>query len=326
MEHDWKIYCLMSAIIYIEEMTKPNPRVQIKKYKNSEYRCTCYSSIRLKMKDAEFVNKFFQITKQWEYKKKLSFVGKSFKTIRRENYSGQYMFLLTPIWLNVIISECGRLPNLYSFQTAKDRINHFVQYSSFPIDEDKNLFDLLLRHKKLAAGAFIVSMDLECRGIQNGDVSLCMSEKFKDFLEFMLKVADKWGWSTSDSLFKVSVDYSRNLGINASPQFEFGLSIHGLKEVYSLAGPLSIEHKDKCVKFNINRSNNYLNLGYNLIKNKTKQKIFESLQGSKNMTSTQLQFIAGVRVDVILDHLHKLEREGLATKIRSGKRYLWNVK
>ena len=60
MEKDWKTYCLMSAIIYIEEISKPTKHIQIKKYKNKIYKCLCFHSIRLKMKDPEFVNAFFK--------------------------------------------------------------------------------------------------------------------------------------------------------------------------------------------------------------------------------------------------------------------------
>ena len=72
MEKDWKNYCLMSAITYIEEISKPSEHIQIKKYKNKTYECLCFHSIRLKMKDPEFVNKFVEITKHWEGKKKRS--------------------------------------------------------------------------------------------------------------------------------------------------------------------------------------------------------------------------------------------------------------
>ena len=50
----------MSAIIYIEEMSKPTEYIQIKKYKNKRYKCLCFHSLRLKMKDEEFVNNFLK--------------------------------------------------------------------------------------------------------------------------------------------------------------------------------------------------------------------------------------------------------------------------
>ena len=57
IKKDWKIYCLISAIIYIEEISKPTEHIQIKKYKNKVYKCQCFHSIRLKMRDPEFINK-----------------------------------------------------------------------------------------------------------------------------------------------------------------------------------------------------------------------------------------------------------------------------
>jgi hypothetical protein len=97
MEKDWKNYCLMSAITYIEEISKPSEHIQIKKYKNKTYECLCFHSIRLKMKDPEFVNKFFEITKHWEGKKKIKFIGKTFDKPRKENYDGQDKIYFSPM-------------------------------------------------------------------------------------------------------------------------------------------------------------------------------------------------------------------------------------
>lgn len=46
MQKDWQVYCLMSAILYIEEMTKPVAHIQIKKHKNKVYNCVCFRSLR----------------------------------------------------------------------------------------------------------------------------------------------------------------------------------------------------------------------------------------------------------------------------------------
>ncbi len=181
MNSDWKVYCLMSAIIYIEEMSKPTPHIQIKKYKNNSYKCICFHTVRLKMKDKDFVELYFNITKSWEKKLGVKLIGRSYKEPRKENYDGQYSFLLSPLWLNLIIKECGRVPNLYSFETAIERINHLKHYKKIDIDPSKDLFSVLSLKKEVASCAFILSMDLEFHGIQSGRPALCMSEKFKDF-------------------------------------------------------------------------------------------------------------------------------------------------
>jgi len=322
MKKDWKTYCLMSSIIYIEEVKKPTEHPQIKEGR----KYVCYHTTRLKMKDEEVVRKIFDITKKWETTKRIRLIGKKFITPIKENNSNQDKFIFSPNWLNLIISECGKIPNKYSFETAIERINHLKQYKKIPISKNKNLFNLLLKDKRLAAGAFIVSMDLEFRGIQSGNPSLCMSERYKDFLEFMLKLAQKWNWTKNKELSKVSVDYSIKLGINASPQYEFRINIKGLQEIYKLAGPLANSHKNKCIEFHVHRSKKYINLGGGLRKNMTKEKIINELKKNKNLTTTEMQFIAGVRIDVILDHLHKLEKEGKVNKERRGKRYVWNLK
>ena len=92
MERNWEAYCLMAAIIYIEEMSKPTEHIQIKKYKDRIYRCLCFHSIRLKMKEEVVVQKIFDITKNWEIKKGIPFLGKSFDKIRKENFSNPNSF------------------------------------------------------------------------------------------------------------------------------------------------------------------------------------------------------------------------------------------
>ena len=218
------------------------------------------------------------------------------------------------------------MPNKYSFETASKRIVNIKKYKKIPINKNKNLFDLLLKNKKLAAGAFILSMDLECRGIHSANVSLCMSEKYKDFLDFMLNVAKKWNWTNNKKLSTVNVDYSIKRGIKASPQYEFRINMKGLKEIYKSAGPLMNSHKNKCIRFNIKRSENFDKFGYSLRSKKTKEKILKALKKKKDLTTTDLQFVAGVRTDVVLEHLNRLEKKGLVSRLRKGKRYIWNSK
>ena len=324
MENNWKTYCLMSSIIYIEEMSKPTKHIQIKRYKDKEYFCTCFHGVRLKMNNPELTDRFFDITKKWENSRMEKFIGASFDKPRKEKNSGQDFFYLSPIWLNSILSTCGKIPNVYSFETAVERLDNLTQYEKISIDGARNLFGMLKTNKVLAAGAFIVSMDFECRGVQAGKVSLCMSVKYFDFLNFMLDIAKKWGWTNLKKLAKVDVSYSRRLGIKASDQYELSITMEGLKEIYSLAGPLADSFKDRCINFNVERSKNYKNLGGKLKSKKTKLKILVALKKSnKPLSSTDLMFVAGVRTDVVLDHLHSLESEGVVFKKRSGKRYLW---
>ena len=326
MKNNWTAYALMSSIFYIEEMSKPTKHIQIKRYKDKKYVCSSFHTVRLKMNNPEIMRAFFDITKQWGLSKKLPFIGKSFIGPREDKSSGQELFYLSPVWLNCIMSTCGKIPNKYSFNTAKERIDNLKQYKKIPIDDTVNLFDVLKTDRVLAAGAFVVSMDLECRGVQAGRISLCMSDKYKDFLNVLLKVAKKWGWTNNKSLAKVDVEYSRKLGIKASDQYEFSLSIAGLKEIYSLAGPLADSFKDNCIKFHCDRSNKYVNLGYGLNKNKTKEKILNYLlKSNKSLSTTDLMFVAGVGTDVVRDHLNSLLKEGKLIKNRQGKRYLWSV-
>lgn len=327
MEESWETYALMSAIIYIEEMSKPTTHKQVKRYKDRKYNCICFHGIRLKMNNEIVVKKIFDLTKHWENKKGLQFIGSSFSVPRKESYSNQDIFYLTPCWLNEMMATCGKLPNTYSNDTALKRLQNLVQYAYKPVDQTNNLFGIFLTDEKLAAGAFIVSMDMECRGIQSGAVSLCMSEKYKDFLEFMRTVAEKWGWTKNKCLQSVDVSYSRRRGILASEQFQFNISIKGLGEIYELAGPLADPLKEKCIRFNVNRSENYRNIGGNSRKNHTCNKILNALisYGEKGTTTTELQFVAGTRTDVVCDHLNRLEDAGLAIKARKGKRNIWKA-
>jgi hypothetical protein len=315
----------MSAIIYIEEMSKPTEHIQIKKYKNKKYRCLCFHSLRLKMKDPEFVQKFFHITKMWENKKKIKFIGKTFDKPRKEKFDNQDKFCFSPVWINLLLNECGKIPNKYSYDTAINRINHFKQYKKKQINGRKKLMSLLIKNKKLAAGAFVISLDLECRGIQGGRPSLCMSKKYKDFLEFMLEVAKKWSWTNNKKLSPVNVQSSIKRGINASPQYEFRINIRGLQEIYKLAGPLTNTPKNKCINFHVNRSKNYINLGSKHKENNSKEKILEYLKGHPNSSTTDLQFVLNTGTDVVLQHLNDLNEQKKIIKQRNGKRYLWRA-
>ena len=57
-------------------------------------------------------------------------------------------------------------------------------------------------------------------------------------------------------------------------------------------------------------------------KNNTKEKISNKIKLKENLTSTDLQFVAGVGVDVVLMHLYSLEKKGKIKKERKGKRYI----
>jgi hypothetical protein len=278
------------------------------------------------MKDPEFVNKFFNITKYWENKKKIQLLGRTQKAPTKEKYSKQDQIFFSPMWINYILCETGKIPNKYSFETAIKRIEHLKQYKSIKINFKKNELNSLLKNKKLAAGAFIISMDLEFRGIQSGRPSLCMSEKYKDFLDFMLKIAQKWNWTNNEELSPVSVQNSIKIGINASPQYEFRINIMGLQEIYKLAGPLTNSKKEECIKFHVNRSENYVNLGWKNKFNNSKEKILEYLKENPNSSTTNIQFITNTGVDVVLGHLNDLEKQEKVVKQRNGKRYIWRIK
>ncbi len=326
MKRNWTTYCLMSSILFIEEMSKPTEYIQVKRYKNKTYRYLCFHSLRLKMKDPKFVGKFFEITKYWQDKKKIPLLGKTFDKPRKENYDGQDKIFFSPMWINYILAEIGKIPNKYSWETSLKRINRLKQYKKIDINKNRFYLKRLLTNKVLAAGAFIVSMDLEFRGLQNGRLSLCMSEKYKDFLIFMLKVAKKWKWTNNKELSPVSILNSQKRGINASPQFEFRINIVGLQEIHHLAGPLINAHKEKCIKFHAKRSKNYVNLGHKHRLKKPKEKILKYLKKNPNSTTTNLQFITNTGTDVVLTHLHQLEKMGKIIKQRNGKRYIWKIK
>ena len=335
MKKDWKTYCLMAGILYIEEVSKPYRKIYAKKYKKKVTFYPNYKTMRLKMKDEKTVKNWFDITRDWEKKLGQNFIGFSFKEIKIEKYSGQFYFCFTPNWLYYIMKTINEFPSKYVNSISIKRLKNWkITKNKFALSDKKisfflmrrSLYSLLFRNKKLAAGAFIISFDLEFRGVTTGRPALCMSERYKDFLEFMLRLAIKYGWSTRDKLSPVSVRYSKMIGINASPQFEFRLSSNKLKEIYDLSGPLCEPSKDKAISFHANRSNNYVNLG-GAFKFIDKRDLIVFLMREKKLTkTTELQYYLNIGVDVILDHLRKLEKEGKINKVRDGKRYIWSLK
>ncbi len=326
MEEDWKTYCLMSGIIFIEEMNKPTGYIS----KEGYYQ---HRSLRLKMNDKSTIDRLHRITKNWQQKKNVQLLGKSFKVPRKENYSGQYNFDFSPAWLFEVLNTTKGLPSKYTYNIAIKRLKNWrktrgakvlnqVQIKS--LVKDSSCYKLLLKDKQLAAGAIVVSLDLEFRGVHSGNSSLCMSNTYKDFLEFMLKVANYYGWSTTDYLKKVSVAYSRSRGIDATDQSEFNLKISSLKEIYELAGPLLDKGKDKAIRHHIKRSSNYINLGGKFRKKNTRTKILKLVNKLEKTKTTELQYYVNIGTDVILDHLHILEKKGYVKKERQGKRYIWS--
>jgi predicted HTH transcriptional regulator len=122
------------------------------------------------------------------------------------------------------------------------------------------------------------------------------------------------------------VQNSIKIGINASPQYEFRINIMGLQEIYKLAGPLTNSKKEECIKFHVNRSENYVNLGWKNKFNNSKEKILEYLKENPNSSTTNIQFITNTGVDVVLGHLNDLEKQEKVVKQRNGKRYIWRIK
>jgi len=334
MKKDWEIYCLMAGIMYIEEMTKPYSYKLIKSYKGKKANYVCYRTLRLKGKEYSIIKKWFDITKIWEKKFDLHLIGDPFNEIKKEDYSGQYYFNFSPNWLYNIIKIVGILPSKHTQNYSIERLKNWKKsktqliLSQKELDSftKKSLYKKLFNDKFLAAGAMIISFDLEFRGTTTGQLSLCMSEKYKDFLEFMLAVADKWKWATKNSLFSVSVQNSRKLGIKASPQFEFRISTKKLKEIYDLAGPLCSLVKDKAISFHAERSNSYVNLGGLFKLSNKRELIYKLIKENGPTKTTILQYDLNIGTDVILGYLHRLEAEGRIVKERNGKRYIWSIK
>tara|TARA_Y100000310_G_scaffold266828_1_gene278514 strand:+ start:8817 stop:9062 length:246 start_codon:yes stop_codon:yes gene_type:complete len=69
-----------------------------------------------------------------------------------------------------------------------------------------------------------------------------------------------------------------------------------------------------------------VNLGNNFLKRDTKGKILEIVNKLYKTNTTELQYHVNIGTDVILGHLHKLEKEGFINRKREGKRYIWSAK
>lgn len=332
MEKDWETYSLMAGIAFIEEMSKPTIHKQIKNNK----KFIGYHTISFRSKNKEILCKWIKITRLWEKKLNQQFISSYFKEPKLEKGGKKWGFIFTPNWIYYITKTIGKFPSQYSDKIVKKRLlnwkvsgnkNKYIlteKQKKIVLNQKINLYNKLFKNKKLAAGAFIVSFDLEFRGLTIGRPDLCMSDTYKDFLEFMLKLANKWDWATNNKLYFVNVDYSRKRGIDANDQYRFIMKSQKVDEVYKLAGPVIDTHKDKCIKFHINRSKNYINKGSS--PSQTKTIIFNKLKELGSAKSTELQFYSNVGIDVLLTHLNNLYKQGLINKERRGKYYLWSIK
>ncbi len=322
----------MSGIMFIEEMSKPYrsyKRIGDKTYKG-------FKPLRLKVKRLDIIKGWWEITRCWEKRLCLDFLGpKSKRAPIKENFSGQFLIYFTPLWLYKVLSTTGALPSGYAFQHCLNKLRSMTKSrSGFPkryviqlediedITVKQSMYENLFRDKKLAAAAFIVSFDLEFKGVQFGRAALCMTTRYEDFLDFMLSLAKKWHWNTSEVLSNVSIDYSINRGIKASPKKEFGLSIKSLEEIYNLGGSLLDREKDELLRFHIKRSKKPVKI----IANRSKNIVISQLKKYGDMKVTDLQIPTGVRADVILDHLRQLEKDNKVSRERHGKYYLWSYK
>lgn len=332
MEKNWEIYSLMSGIALIEEMKKPTKHIQIKISNDKLTKYSCYYTIRFKMINEEIIERWLKITKKWEKKFGLQLIGPSFSKLKEEKKSGQYYIIFSPTWLYKIMKTINTTPSKKVNDICFDRLlNLRNSWGKKLIKESeiKKMIKLESKYKKLffnkvlAAGAFIISFDLEFRGITTGNLSLCMTNKYQDFMQFMLKLANKWNWATSTKLSNVNLDHSLSRGINASPKSEFRLNTNSIEEIYNLAGPLFDPIKEKYIQYHIKR----LKLGNIPGKQgKTKQIILNTLKKFGPMKSTELLFYTNVRTDVILEHLNDLKKQGLVIKERKGKGYIWRYK
>lgn len=332
MRSTWETYCLMAGIAVIEEFSKPNLNVKEVFTKKGMKKYTYYSHIRLKMKDEKIVQWWLDTTRIWEKKLNESFINP--KCIRPYKDGDQFTIFFNTNWAYQILRIIGETPSEATNKAYINKVGSWkghkrgeLRLDTHQIDSLRkfSLYPKLFEDKSLAAGAFIISFDLECKGVQVGRINLTMSEKFKDFLTFMLFVANKYQWATKETLTSVSVEYSINRGIKASPQFGFSLKSSKLKEIYDLAGPLLNDLKDRCIKLHANRSANYVNKGF-LDQGKTKQRIYDTVYNLGETTTTEIQFFVNIGNDVINNHLNKLEMNGKLSKVRKGKGYIWSVK
>lgn len=334
MKSDWKTYCIMSGLALIEEMSKPKSKIDEKVYKNKKTEYTSFRTLRFKVKELSIIKKWWEITIVWEKKLNIELLGHSFKSgPKQENYSKQYYINFSPMWLFSILKITGKLPSKYTFDLCIKRLKSMTTRRSgcrYYIKEEKirkiisksSIFGRLFYDDSLAAGAFIVSFDLEFRGISTSEPCLCMTNKYEDFLGFLLDVARKWGWSTSNHLFNVNIEYSLRRGINATHKKEFRLKSKSVKEIYNLAGPLADNRKNEFIQFHINRISRdklFRKLG------ETRQMILDVLKNGPNK-STEIQKYVHRRTDVVLDHLRNLEKQNIVSRKRNGKYYIWSLK
>jgi hypothetical protein len=331
MKKDWNTYTLMAGIAFIEEMSKPTITMRSKNYKGKTSVYKCYHPVRLKMVDRAVVQKWFDVTKKWQENIGVKLLGEK-EEILFEPESRQYFFYFSPNWLFQVLSIVKSLPSSSANSVSFERIRNyrksrgkriFNEKQIEEIQQSKSLFGSFFENMFLAAGAFVVSFDLEFRGAQCGGLNLCMSEKYRDFLEFMNAVAVHWGWSTNPKLKPVSVEYSRQIGINASNQFQFRIKSGSLAEIYDLAGPVINSKKDQCLRFHIQRVKNHKITGR---PGETKQKLLTALANTGPTSTTELQFFANVGTDVVNEHLNDLFVQGLVIKERRGKRNIWELK
>ena len=168
----------------------------------------------------------------------------------------------------------------------------------------KSVYEKAKENKEIAASFLLPLIEFEFAF--HGSVKPVLTQSELNFrqLEVVFNICKNHGWTSSKKIVQLG---NKN-------EFCFKLSNSGFAEIYSMAGPMADENKDKWAKLLCERSGNLEEK-----RKLTTTQILEILQKSDRiMTTLEICLQARRLPNTVVRHLRKLERAELVQKNKNG--------
>lgn len=172
-----------------------------------------------------------------------------------------------------------------------------------------SLYDQCLTDKQLAADILMVTSELEMGGILQRQPYLQM--KSKDYVEFVRKVSEKWGWTRYPKVVEINRE-------NWGTTYLVGLNSKALNEIYSLAGPCADEQKDAHYKhsFNLRQSGQHGKVG------ETEERILRLIENNIH-TAKEIALSLNIGIQNIQRTLTRLVMADQLKRVRRERGYYY---
>ncbi len=195
--------------------------------------------------------------------------------------------------------------------TAQGRA--FIQKIENEIEKvpDYSLYEKCFVDKQLASDLLLIISELEMGGILQTQPYLEM--KSYDFVEFIRKVCEKWGWTHYKNIIK------KDQGTHPAT-YLVGLNSKSAKEIYTLSGPCADKDKDIAFRHNFT----IRNIGQHRRMGETKRNIVNLVEKGFD-TSKQITLELHIGIQNIQRPLVELCNKGILKREKNGTGYHYTI-